>query len=408
MTRATAVLERGTVSSTRFALRVFAVSRAAIWATIALIWLVSESYENPLAHSDLRSHDVGYLLDVLARWDSGWLLGIADKGYSLDPNAYAFFPLYPFLVGVVGRILIRNWLLAAVLVSLAACAVSFVLLDKLASRLLGDEAARRSVIYLAIFPTSLFLGVAYSESLFLMLTLAAFLFAERGRWLQAGISTGLAMLTRTSGLAVLVALPLLAWRQGDRAKALVRFAIALPIAALYPIYLWIRVGDPFEFMTAQHKGWGRQVATLGPLTGIGRGLYAGFQGVRQLLAGASPAATHRYWNWSTDTTVPRAAALSVFFALTLIAFAWLAVEAWRRLGAAYGVFSVISLLIPISAPTGRWPLLSLPRFGVTIFPFFIVLALIGAKRSTNTAIIWTSAVLAAVVISQWATFYFIS
>lgn len=160
------------------------------------------------------------------------------------------------------------------------------------------------------------------------------------------------------------------------------------------------------FLSAQREGWGRRVPSLGPLTGIGRGLYAGLQGVRQLIAG--PGSTHRYWNWATDTTVPRAAALSVFFALAMIVFFWLAAVAWLRLGPAYGVFAIVSLLIPIAAPTGRWPLLSLPRFGLTIFPLFIALALVGERRSAHSAIVWTSATLAAVVVSQWATYYFVS
>ena len=392
--------------STRSVLRLFAFSRLIIWAAIVLVWLVSESYGNPLDHSDPRSHDGGYVLDALARWDTGWLLGIADKGYSLDPHAYAFFPLYPAAVAVLGRILLRNFLLAAVIVSLAACAASFVLLHRLARRLVGAEAAGRSVVYLAVFPTTVFLGVAYTESLFLMLTLAAFLLAERRQWLGAGVVSGVAILARSTGVALLFALPILAWKSTRRRRALAELAVALPIGALYPLYLWIRVGDPFVFFSAQHKGWGRQVADLGPLTGIGRGLYAGFQGIRQLLAG--PDSSRRYWNWATDTTVPRAALLSVLFAVALIVFAWLSVVAWRRLGAAYGVFSVVSLLIPLSAPTGRWPLLSLPRFGVTVFPFFVALALVGGRPSRHTAIVWTSAMLAFVVVSQWATFYFVS
>lgn len=393
-------------SSTRSVLRLFAVSRLAIWAAIVLVWLVSESYGNPLDHADPRSHDVGYVLDALARWDSGWLLGIADKGYSIDPHAYAFFPLYPLCVAVLGRILLDNFLLAGVIVSLAAGAASFVLLHRLATRLVGTEAATRAVVYLAIFPTTVFLGVAYTESLYLMLTVAAFLLAERRQWLGAGLVSGLAILTRFSGLALVLALPILAWRDRERRGALVRLAVALPVGALYPLYLWIREGHPLVFLSAQHEGWGRRLATLGPLTGIGRGLYAGFEGVRQLIAG--PDSTHRYWNWATDTTVPRAATLSVFFALSLLVFLWLSVVAWRRLGAAYGVFSIVSLLIPLSAPTGRWPLLSLPRFGLTIFPLFVALALLGSRRSAHSAIVWTSATLAFVVISQWATFYFVS
>jgi hypothetical protein len=378
----------------------------AIWVALVVTWLFSESYNNPLGNTDKRTHDLGYVLDVLARFDTGWLLGIADKGYSFNRDASAFFPLYPALVGVLGRVLLDNFLLAAVVVSLAACAAAFVLLYRLGTRLVGGDAALRSVLYLAIFPTSIFLGVAYTDSLYLMLTIAAFLFAERAQWLSAGVTSGLAILTRTSGLALLVALPLLAWKSTNRLHAMTRLAISVPVAALYPLYLWIDQGKPFIFFSAQRDGWGRRVSSLGPLTGIGRGLDAGFQGIRQLIAG--PTSTHRYWNWATDTTAPRAAAISVFYAVTLIIFAWLAVVAWRRLGAPYGVFSVVSLLIPLSAPTQRWPLLSLPRFGLTIFPLFLALGLIGSRRSANAAIIWVSAALAVIVITQWATYSFLA
>ena len=397
----------GRIAFPRATLEIFLFSRAAIWAAIVITWLFSESYNNPIGHADKRSHDLGYLLDALARWDSGWLLGIADKGYSFDAHASAFFPLYPAAVGVLGRVFLRNFLLAAVVVSLAACAASFILLYRLAVRLVGEEHAHRSVVYLAVFPTSIFLGVAYTDSLFLMLTLAAFLLAERNQWLSAGVMSGLAILTRTSGVALLIALPLLAWKSTThRSQAIGRLAIAVPIAALYPLYLWIVQGNPFVFLTAQREGWGRRVPSLGPLTGIGRGLDAGFQGLRQLIAG--PNSTHRYWNWATDTTTPRAAAISVFYAVTLVVFAWLTVVAWRKLGAPYGVFSAVSLLIPLSAPTQRWPLLSLPRFGITIFPLFIALALVGSRRPANAAIIWSSAALAVVVITQWATYLFLS
>jgi len=52
----------------------------------------------------------------------------------------------------------------------------------------------------------------------LALVLGAFLLAERGRWLGAGTITGLAVLTRISGVALLPALALLAWRQPERRR----------------------------------------------------------------------------------------------------------------------------------------------------------------------------------------------
>ena len=70
---------------------------------------------------------------------------------------------------------------------------------RLAEHLLGEAGARRAVLYLAVFPTSLYLGAVYSESLFLALALATFVLAERGRLGLAGVAVGLALLTRAQG-----------------------------------------------------------------------------------------------------------------------------------------------------------------------------------------------------------------
>ena len=41
------------------------------------------------------------------------------------------------------------------------------------------------MLYLGVFPTAVFLGAVYSESLYLALALGAFLAAERGRFAAA-------------------------------------------------------------------------------------------------------------------------------------------------------------------------------------------------------------------------------
>ncbi len=66
--------------------------------------------------------------------------------------------------------------------------------------------AARAVLYLLVFPTTLFLSAVYAESLFLALTVAAFYHARRGQWWIAGALGGLAALARPHG--VLLALPL--------------------------------------------------------------------------------------------------------------------------------------------------------------------------------------------------------
>ena len=140
------------------------------------------------------------------------------------PRAHpAFFPLYPLLVGGVGRFLAGHYLLAGVLVSLAASRGAFVLLYRLALPRLGADGARRAVLYLALFPTALFLGAVYSESLFLLLALATF--AARGaRVVSAGpaLQPGSRLLTRPAGLALLPRSRSSPGSSPQRARALVR------------------------------------------------------------------------------------------------------------------------------------------------------------------------------------------
>jgi hypothetical protein len=61
------------------------------------------------------------------------------------------------------------------------------------------------------------------------------------------------------------------------------------------------------------------------------------------------------------------------FALLLAAI-WLTVEAWRRLGPAFGLYSAATILIFLSSPAQFVPLVSEPRFLLSDFPLFIVLA----------------------------------
>ena len=295
-------------------------------------------------------------------------------------------------------------MLAGVLISLAACLGAFTLLYRLAAPRLGEDGARRAVLYLAIFPFALFLGAVYSESLFLLAALASFVFAERGSFLGAGVAAGLALLTRPLGIALLPALALIAWRAPHRGPALLRLAAAPALFVLYPLYLWWRVDDPLAFVHAE-KTWSREVSPLGPLGGIWDGLRAGWAGVRQLASGSD---TTRYWSAVQDTDPDRVAAINLSQLAFLVLFAVLAVVAWRWFGAPYGLFAALSLAIPLSVPSDRWPLLSIQRFGLVVFPFFMALAVLGSRPRVHTAVVVMSAVLLGVVSAQWALWQWVA
>jgi hypothetical protein len=368
------------------ALGIFLWSRAAIWlaALFALFWFEPHRHPNADRWDRPVLHDLGSFTDVWARWDSAFFLRIAEHGY--DSASAAFYPLYPAIVAALGRAFFGHYVVAGIVVSLAAALGAFLLLQRVAEERLGVDGARRAVLYLAVFPTALFLQAVYSESLYLLLVLAAFVLAERGRFGPAGIVTGLALLTRVTGLALLPALVLLAWRSRGRVRAFAGLALAVPVAAVYPLVLWQQIGDPWAFVHAQER-WHRHLSPAGPLGGI--------------------------WDALTNWVPPgadrqHAIAVNVEALVALAVLVGLAVFAWRRFGAAYGLFAAVSLAIPLSLPSDRWPLLSMPRFGLVVFPVFLALAALGGRPRVHTAIVAVSSVFLGIAVAQWALWQWVS
>jgi Mannosyltransferase (PIG-V) len=368
----------------RTALPIFVWSRAAVWlaALFAFYWFEPNRHPNAARWDTPLLHELGSFTDIWARWDSAFFLDIAEHGYS-DASA-AFAPLYPALVWLVGHVFFGHYVLAGIVVSLAAALGSFVLLHRVAQERLGADGAQRTVLYLAIFPMTLFLQAVYSESLFLLLALAAFVLAERGRFAASGVATGLAILARLAGVAVLPGVALLAWRARDRKRALAGIALSVPIAAIYPLVLWWQVDDPWAFAHAQDR-WHRHFSPLG-------GVWQAF--VHWTPSGAGHA----------HAIAENAEAL-----VALVLFGALAVVVWRRFGAPYGLFAAASLVIPLSYPSSRWPLLSLPRFGLVIFPFFLALAALTAARPRlHNAVVACSSIFLGVAIVQWALWQWVA
>jgi hypothetical protein len=387
---------------------IFLWTRAAIWAAALFALFVFVPNRHPRAarwDDPTLTHDLGAVTDVWARWDSVWFLRIAEHGYDAATGAAsAFYPLYPATVAVLGRAFFGHYVLAGIVISLAASFCAFLLLYELAEERLGADGARRAVLYLALFPFALFFQAVYSESLYLMLTIAAFVLAERRRYPAAGAVAGLALLTRPTAVALLPALALLAWRERDRVRALAWLAVAPLMFAAYPLYLWQADGDPWAFLRAQRL-WSRHLSSAGPFGGIWDGLRAGWAGIEQLASGSH---THIYWTAVRDTDPIRAATLNLECLAFLVLFVVLTVIAWRRFGAPYGLFAALSLAIPLSVPSERWPLLSMPRFGLTIFPLFLALAVLGGRPRAHTAIVAVSSLLLGVSVVQWALWQWVA
>src|SRR3954466_1020850 len=217
---AQAIEGRGRSTELRYAGLVLVWSRAAVFLVAVLAVAVFGVAGGNEANFDVPglTHPLGGVLSPLARWDSTWYLGIAHSGY--DGAGTAFFPLYPMLVrGLAVVDSPAALLVAGYVVSLAAFFGALVLMQRLVSLELGSErVARLSVLLLAVFPGALWFGAPYSESLFLLLSVAAFYFARTERWALAGVAAALASGTRSAGIVLVVPLLILWWQSSPRPR----------------------------------------------------------------------------------------------------------------------------------------------------------------------------------------------
>jgi hypothetical protein len=323
---------------------------------------------------------------ALERQDALWFLRIATTGYAAGDGSAAFFPLYPLVIRAVSWIVGGHPLLAATLVSNLSFLGSLLVLYDLTVREFSEGNARKTVVYVAIFPTAFFFFAPYSESLFLLLSLVAFRQARRDRWTSAAAAGALAALTRSLGVALAPALIVMALeRRGERGHVWPRVAAGTAVLLGPLAYLgWWGVahGDALAPIHAQAH-WQR-TATF-PLTTL-------WNAVR--LAAGHGVLDPGYW--IIDVLV---------VGVVIVAVA----AGWRRLPPPYLAYALGSLLIPLSYPFPPRPLLSMPRFVAVIFPAFWVLA-DGAERHRvpHTAIVASFAggfsLLAVLFMNWWHIF----
>jgi hypothetical protein len=323
------------------------------------------------------------LINMWSRWDTGWYLGIMKNGYSFTPGGEsntAFFPLYPMLGRVVHRVIHRqsdaSWLVAGMIVSNTASLVGLTYLVLLVRLDFDESVAARVALYTCVFPTTLFLSAVYSESVFLALSVAAFYYARKNRWLLVGLLGAAAALTRSAGFLLAVPLGVEYLHQRRYQLRAIRWNVLylglIPLAlAAYMAFLYWRFGSPTVLSQSQ-AAWDR-VFTPHWVT-----IAKFFQGPREI---------HVYGHSVTDFCFAvAAAALTVFAAV--------------RLRPSYVVYAAISLFFM----TAWGMLISVPRYLLVVFPLLIVLALLGRNRVFHETYVVISVALAAVFIMlfcQW-------
>ena len=331
-------------------------------------------------------------VETFAAWDSGWYFDIAQRGYyfrEAGQSSIAFFPLYPLLMralawpfGGTDRAL---WT-AGIVLSVACFWLALTVLHRFTETTFGDrEAARRTVLYVAVFPFAYFLTQVYTESLFLLLAVSAVACAARARWGGAGLVGGLLALTRPNGILIAVPLGLMALAGRPRPLELLRRGVALALVpaglGLFCLYAYRLAGDPLAWLHAQEQ-WAFNVGNR-PWVELMR-----------LLDGL--AARGAYGYFFSDPLAP------YYFLHGMVALAFVALtpSVFTRVSPALGAWVAVCLYVPL---TGN-ALEGIGRYAATLFPVFMLLGRVASRR-WHEAILVGSAVVLSVLSVLFAKFF---
>jgi len=220
------------------------------------------------------SSPVSILMRQFCRWDGPHYIAIAKNWYvnAGEQRLFiVFFPLYPILV----RLTTFNYQyinLSALLISNVSSVVAMAYLFKLAKLDFGEDVAKRSVLYLSVYPTAYFMCAIYTEGLFLALVTACFYYARLGKWPLAGFLGMLASLTRINGLLLLPALAVeylsqRKWKLRNLDANLFWSGFALIGFLLYLAINYQVTGSFFTFIEIERTHWHQ---SIGPLLGLSR------------------------------------------------------------------------------------------------------------------------------------------
>lgn len=340
---------------------IFAASKIALAVVTAFSW-IGEKRPNVTA---------AYIAAQWAsQWDSKWFIDIAQRGYYPEPDKApaAFFPMYPMLIRVLTPLCLGKPWVAALLVANVASLGTLVVLYRLAEREFDRVVAGRTVFYLVAFPTAFFLTAGYNEGLFIGLMLASLYCLRQQRWWWAGAFGGLAVFTRSAGILLAAAFVWEYVRVNQfklRSSALAVLLIPVGVGGV-AVFSLNAYGEPFAFLKAQ-RYWGRHLDW--PWMPV-------LRGVRSLVT------PHGLRYGFSDVWVHNLLELATaLMCIALLVLCFVGPWKMRRDQWVLPLVGVGLTLLMISFPSSHmpYPLYSASRFGLEVFPAFMILARIGAR-----------------------------
>ncbi|HMM21736.1 MAG TPA: mannosyltransferase family protein [Selenomonadales bacterium] len=290
------------------------------------------------------------VVEKLIRWDAHWYTYMAEYGYTAQ--TIVFFPAIVILIRAF-TYLGLNYALAGFAVANIFTAVSYCLLYRLARLDCSEEKARRVLLAFAIMPTSFFLNSIYTEAVFLAFALACAWSARRGRWWWAGLFAALATLTRNIGILLVGFILLEIWQQRQRLAAFSTLSLLAAPAALIAFMGFNRylTGDPLAFVHAQQR-WGR-------IYGLP------WHNIRNNI----DLVVHKWAEIEPGVILDLGLVAVALLALLILTF-----SSRFQIRFSYLAIGWLWLVIPLFSTSPPFPLYSLARFVLVVFPLYFFIA----------------------------------
>ncbi len=317
-------------------------------------------------------------LAAFANWDGEHYVDIADKGYRYDaalPSNIAFFPALPLLGRWLANLTGLRTDAALLIIAHVSLAGAFILLVAYVRRRAGAERPELApwvLIALGVWPTTFFLRMAYSESLFLLGTLAA-LYGMEHRWppLAIALVCGFAAATRSVGICLVVPFAWHLWRSSEEWTRWAWRLGWLPLACwglfAFMLFQYLEFGNALAFAQTQDN-W-RMRPAVSCATKVGDLLT--LESVRGVFDPESPC----YWQRSATEINPL---FSLHFAnpiYWLTGLLLIGIGAWKRWLTSYELWIAMSLLlVPYVFRGHEMCMTGMARFTAVVFPIYLVLA----------------------------------
>ncbi len=327
----------------------------------------------------------------LRRYTCAWFhydaiayVNVAHNGYAQAQDT-VFFPLWPLLIHTLGSLAgssIKAYYVAGLLLSNLCFFFALILFYILVDTVFDGSVAKKALFFLAFSPYAIFFFLGYTESLFLMLCLATFLFLYRGRawdWWLASLCIALATATRATGCILVV--PFLVtlvtrywpyrtqWRRSwpEMLNAVLSMAIIPLGLGAYLLYLWQTKGDPFIFRYEEAQHWGRYSDL--PWVGMKMAL-------KQVLTAVA---------YVRETNLTDLTFMLIPIGIVL--------AGWRRVPLSYTLFALATVLFFLINPVhAEESLGSTPRYMLVVFPVYIICALWSKNTRVQSALLIFAAI----------------